>query len=169
MIRSLQTADLNYFKGKIYFKSDDGTQNYLVFQPLNKYFKRVVDLGSGNYIYYWKSKGLSSEKINSIITSNYGITPELNYLGDKIGENFNGSCLKQDKIGYTHKTIVNIYIVCEITKNNPISSYPTYENCLFGAVKLTKNSDIDKYKCFGYGIGFDRKESFHLAMGLVKM
>ena len=28
---------------------------------------------------------------------------------------------------------------------------------MFGAVKLTKNPDIDKYKYFGYGIGFDRK------------
>ena len=31
------------------------------------------------------------------------------------------------------------------------------ENCLFGAVSLTKNADIDQYK---YGIGFDRKEEF---------
>ena len=28
-------------------------------------------------------------------------------------------------------------------------------NALFGAVKLAKNTDIDKYKCSGYGIGFD--------------
>ena len=31
----------------------------------------------------------------------------------------------------------------------------TLENCLFGAVKLTKNTDISKYKYFGYGIGLD--------------
>ena len=30
-------------------------------------------------------------------------------------------------------------------------------NALFGAVKLTKNADIDKYKYSGYGIGFDGK------------
>ena len=28
-------------------------------------------------------------------------------------------------------------------------------NALFGAVKLTKNTDTDKYKYFVYGIGFD--------------
>ena len=28
-------------------------------------------------------------------------------------------------------------------------------NCLFGAVKLTKNTDPDKHKYSGYGIGFD--------------
>ena len=27
---------------------------------------------------------------------------------------------------------------------------------MFGAVSLTKNADIDKYKYSGYGIGFDR-------------
>ena len=33
-------------------------------------------------------------------------------------------------------------------------------NCLFGAVTLTKNTDIDKYHYPGYGTGFDRKGSF---------
>ena len=31
----------------------------------------------------------------------------------------------------------------------------TLVNCLFGAVKLTKNVDPDKCKYSGYGIGFD--------------
>ena len=31
---------------------------------------------------------------------------------------------------------------------------------MFGAVKLTKNADINKYKYFGYGIGFDRRGTF---------
>ena len=60
---------------------------------------------------------------------------------------------------YTHKTIVNIYIVIEKSKNFNISSYPTLENCFFGAVSLTKH-DIDKWKYFRYGIGFDRKDIF---------
>ena len=30
------------------------------------------------------------------------------------------------------------------------------KNCLFGAVTLTKNPDIDKYGYCGYEIGFDR-------------
>ena len=47
--------------------------------------------------------------------------------------------------------MVNVYIVYD---------YPTLENCLFGAVKLTKNADIDKYGYSGYGIGFDRHGRF---------
>ena len=31
---------------------------------------------------------------------------------------------------------------------------------MFGAVSLTKNADIDKYKYSGYGIGFDRHGEF---------
>ena len=54
------------------------------------------------------------------------------------------SCLKQDKASYNDGTIVNIYIVYEISKNYNINSYPTLENYLFGAVSLSKHaSDID--------------------------
>ena len=75
---------------------------------------------------------------------------------------FNGSCLRQDKVIYNHKKIVNIYIVYELRQNYSISSYPTLQNCCFGAVSVTKNADndIDKYKYSGYGIGFDRHGKF---------
>ena len=74
--------------------------------------------------------------------------------------------MKQDKITYTHGKIVNIYIVYEINKkDNTIISDPTLENCLFGAVTLTKNADIDKYRYSGYGIGFDRRSSFSFPGG----
>ena len=36
---------------------------------------------------------------------------------------------------------------------------------MFGAVTLTKNTDIDKYKYSGYGIGFDRRSSFWFPSG----
>ena len=61
--------------------------------------------------------------------------------------------LKQDKLTYTHGKIVNIYIVYEISKNFKISSYSTLEHYLFGAVSLTKSTDIGKYRYSGYGIG----------------
>ena len=46
------------------------------------------------------------------------------YYGTKIRVEFNGSCLKQDKVTYNHVKIVNIYIVYEISKNYSISAYP---------------------------------------------
>ena len=42
------------------------------------------------------------------------------------------------------------------------------ENCLFGAVSLTENADIDQYKYSGYSIGFDRKDEFSFENGLGK-
>ena len=36
---------------------------------------------------------------------------------------------------------------------------------MFDAVRLTRNTDIDKYKYSGYGIGFDRRESFSFPGG----
>ena len=68
-------------------------------------------------------------------------------MGTKIRIKFSGSRLKQDKITYTHGKIVNIYIVYEINKkDNTIISDPTLENCLFGAVTLTKHINIDRYE-----------------------
>ena len=39
-----------------------------------RYFKRIAGVGSGNHIYFWKSKGLSGERLDSITASNYKIT-----------------------------------------------------------------------------------------------
>ena len=108
---------------------------------------------------------MPDKRINSITASNFSITSELSDYGSKIRVKFNGSCLKQDKITYIHGTIVNIYIAYEISKSFNISSHPTLENCLFGAVRLTKNVDIDEYKDSGYGIGFDRKVTFSVDNG----
>ena len=67
------------------------------------------------------------------------------------------------KITFNYGKIVNIYSVNEIEKIVNISSYPTIENCLFCAVKLTKhNNDVDLYKYSRYGIGFDRKGFFSI-------
>ena len=56
-------------------------------------------------------------------------------------------------------------MVYEITTFHDIDNYPTQENALFGAVKLTKNADIDKYKYFGYEIGLDGHGNFSHASG----
>ena len=72
------------------------------------------------------------------------------------------------KITLNQATIVNLYIVYEISKNYKISSYPTLENCLFGAVSLTKNDDIDQHKYSGYAIGFDRGGEFNFGNRLDK-
>ena len=68
--------------------------------------------------------------------------------------------MKQDKVTFNQRKVVNIYTVHEISKSINICDYPTLEFCLFGAVTLTKNADIGRYKYSGYGNGFDRHGSF---------
>ena len=125
-LKKLKTFDATYFRGKSHFE-EDGTQNYLVFQPMYRYFKKIAGAGSGNYIYFWKSKGLSHERLDSVTASSYEITPELSFYGTKTRVEFNGSWLKQDKVTYNHGKIVNICIVYGISKNYNISSYPHWK------------------------------------------
>ena len=41
--------------------------------------------------------------------------------------------------------MVNIYIAYELGASSSHIDDPTLKNCLFGAITLTKNTDIDKY------------------------
>ena len=88
-LNKLKTFDSSYFIGKSHF-DEDGTQNYLVFQPMCRYFKMITNT---DYISSWKSKGLSAESIKPPSTSDNSLTPELNYYGTKPRVKFNGSCL----------------------------------------------------------------------------
>ena len=103
-LNKLKTFDSSYVIGKSHFE-EDGTQNYLVFQPLNKYFK-VID--NTDFVSSWKSKGLSAETIKLPTTSYNSLTPIVTYYGTKTRVKFNGSCLKHSKISYTHGKVVNI-------------------------------------------------------------
>ena len=60
---------------------------------------------------------------------------------------------------------MNIYIVYELGASRSHNNDPTLKNYLFGGVTLTKNTDIDKDKYSGYGIGFDRRSSFSFTSG----
>ena len=100
----LNTFDSSYFIGKSHFE-ENGTQNYSVFQPLNKFFKIIINT---KYISPWQSKGLSDETINPPITSDYKINPKISYFGTKARVKFRGSCLKQEKTTFNHGKIVDI-------------------------------------------------------------
>ena len=87
---------------------------------------------------------MSHEIIKSPATSDNSLASLLNWLiGFRLWIEFDGQYLKQEE------SVVNIYIVYEINfwpfKQ---SADFTLEDSLFGAVKLTKNADFDKYKYF---------------------
>ena len=146
-LEKLKTFDASCFTGKSRFE-EDGTQNYLAFQPIHRYFKVIAITKYVEYVSEWKSKGLSGKTIKSIATSDNSLNPKLSYYGSKIRVRFAGSCLKQPKITYTHGTIVNIYIVYEFGASGSNDSDPTWKYCLYG-----------------YGIGFDRKSVFSFPGG----
>ena len=150
--------------GKSHFEAD-GTQNYLAFQPIYRYFKVFSVTQYLEYVPEWKSKGLSSESFKAIFTSDNSLNPTLKYYGTRIRVKFTGDCLNQQKITYNHGKVVNIYIAYSLGPSSFKYSDPTIKNCLFGAITLTKNVDIDKYGYSGYGIGFDRKGSFSFPGG----
>ena len=93
-------------------------------------------VGVVDYVLSWQSKGLSDESNKPPTTSNNSLSPRLIYYGTKVRVQFTKSCLKQPNHTFTHKKIVNIYIVYEY-----------------------------KYKYSGYGIGFDRRSSFSFPNG----
>ena len=102
-LNKLKTFDSDYFIGKSHFE-EDGTQNYLVFQPLNKYFKVITNT---DYVSPWKSKGLSAESIKPPTTAGNSLTPAINYYGTKTRVKFTVSCLKQPIISYKFTLFMN--------------------------------------------------------------
>ena len=87
----------------------DGTQNYLVFQSVYKYFELVS--GGNSQIFSWKSKGLCNEKIIYIVKSSNSQTPSISYSNARVAPIFSGDPLKQNNVTYKHGPIVNIHTV----------------------------------------------------------
>ena len=51
----------------------------------------------------WKPKGLYDESIKSPAAFNHSLDPALNYISTISPFKFNGNCLKQNKVTFTHK------------------------------------------------------------------
>ena len=134
-IKKLQIFDLGYFRGKSYFE-EDGTQNYLVFQPIIRYFRIIANT---KYISSWKSKGLSDETITFYATSDNSLTPLIDHYGSKVRLKFNKDCLKQpNNLTYDYGHRVNVYIVYELGASSSNVSDLRLKSCLFSAVTLRK-------------------------------
>ena len=57
---------------------------------------------------------------------------------------------------FLYKIMVNLYITYKLDAwSQGLNTNFTLGNCLFGAVKLIKNADPDKYKYGGYDIGYN--------------
>ena len=106
-LNKLKSFDFGYFIGKSHFE-EDGEQNYLVFQPVYRYFKFIPNT---NFISEWMSKGLFSESIKPPTASNDSLATTINNYGTKTRIKFTGSFLQQSKLTYTHKKDIK-YLCC---------------------------------------------------------
>ena len=132
-------------------------QNYLVFIPVRQYIKYFTGT---TRIESWKSNGMSEESIENITKSGSNFAPTFVDYHALPDINFNGHCLIKNNISIPKK-VINLYI--SYTLDHQLKNFNidfTLGNCLFGSVKLTKNSDLGKYKCTSYGTGFDTHSEF---------
>ena len=100
----LQAFNSIHFCGK----SDcqyDGTQIYSVFQPIYKSVKEIVNT---DHISACASKKLSEHSIKPLSTYDNSLASSLNYIDFRTKIKLDGHCLKQNKVIFNNKTIVNI-------------------------------------------------------------
>ena len=137
-------------------------QSYLLFEgKISSFVKTSINISG------WKSSGIFSNDQNdtyphlkSVSSSNR--PQKLLIKNRKFCVDVNGNYMKQDKISYINFSVINIYIVYSLeTISNTRNTDFTAQNCLFGAIKITKNRNTSKYKYVGYGICFDEGDNFN--------
>ena len=142
----------------------DGLENYLALDLIRKNlipfnFLTKIETDGNNKITSQKSTGMSQEKIINLNEADTNFSQ--GYVSSYGIVTFKGICLKQKSVSFLHKKVVNLYISYTLDRQSKdLDTDFTPGNCLFGAVKLTKNADPDKYKYSGYEIGFDSPSQF---------
>ena len=132
--------EVSFNRGLYYFNQ----QSYLLFEGNIKSFVKTSTNISG-----WKSTSIFSNDHNDTypnlksVSSSNG-PPKLLIRNGRFCEDFNGSYKKQD---YFNFSTINIYIVYSL---DPISNTRntdfTAQNCLFGAVKITRNRNTYNFR-----------------------
>ena len=77
-----------------------------MFQPIFRYLKNI---GNSTHISARECKGLSDESIKCHAIFDNNLVASLNYNGVRPRIKFDGQSLKQDKVTFTHKNLVNVY------------------------------------------------------------
>ena len=111
----------------------------------------------------WKSKDIydnSNKNVLDGVQNTKTIAPDIKNINGQLYVSFNGNYFIQDPINIPNN-IINIYCVYQL---DPISSTRNtdyaIQNALFGAMKITKNTDSSKNNYKGYGICFDEGGTF---------
>ena len=110
-LKNLKIFDLSYIIEKSYF-DEDVAQNYLVFQ-------QILQRLTLSILHYKKEV----KSIEVVPKTDNTLTPSVNYYGDKVRLRFTGSILQQKTVTHSHKEVVNLYGVYEITNFHGIDNY----------------------------------------------
>ena len=133
-------------------------KSYLVYEcKVNSFNARCSEISA------WKSTGISNHPDNSsinVVLHSKGNHPIL--IRSRIMKvNLHDNYFTQNKVLKISGSAINIYIVYKLS---PISSTRntdyTIQNALFGAMKITKNTDSSKGNYKGYGLCFDEGGEF---------
>ena len=122
--------------------------------------QKHFNLSNVNQINKWKSKVLSNQYLN-LVRALVDIVLSKPIKAMHVIFKGRGALIQDDNDIIAGGPIVNIYIVYK-TSPKIINSNFVFKNCLFGAITITNttNSDTDKWKYSGYGIGFESKGEF---------
>ena len=150
--------DSNFVLGRIYFTSNDGSQNTFIYQPTLDTLELKKDKGI-DYALSLKSKGVYNSKLKLLYTAFLHSIKPSRY---KMGIKFDKVPVAVKHYNYLIK-IINIYIVYDLDALPKILlRYFTLKNCLFGVTSVVNISDKEKYVYGGYGIAiaFDGKSEW---------
>ena len=111
----------------------------------------------------WKPKDIYNPLNKNVLNSVQNIknvSPDIKNINGQLYVLFIGNYFEQDPITIPNN-VINIYVVYKL---DPISSTRntdcTIQNALFGAMKITKNTDSSKNNYTGYGLCFDEGGEF---------
>ena len=90
---------------------------------------------------------------------NNNLFSKLIWHNSEIIVEFKRSWLKQDDLTFTLRNSVLVVYESDALSRD-FNTIFTLKGCLFRAVKVTGNMDLDKYSYSGYGIGFGSRWLF---------
>ena len=117
-LEDLITKDHNFFLSRIYFTSNDGSQNMFVYQPTFNVLELKIDKGT-EYVIGPKSKGLYNTKLIRWCFFTY-----VKYLGNKIRIQYYNTPFVIEQISYARE-IVNVCIIYDLDNwpKNPLRNF----------------------------------------------
>ena len=87
-----------------------------------------------------------------LVTANLNLSQKLRWINNsRIRVESKGCCLNQYKVTFTPRNVENLFTVYELERwSQDLNAEFTLKVCLFGAFRLTINTDPDKYFTFNF-------------------